>query len=160
MRIDTLGRAFFPVLVILYSSYMIWEQFAREQQASTRNYALFMGGIAIVLAVAALVGDLLKQHRPAHAEAEEAPAAAPVPLANVVQVSIILASAIVLIALLSTVGYIVGLLIFTAVTAWALQVHSPITLVLLTVITVAVVHVVFVTWLQLPLPQGLLRGIL
>ena len=160
MRADAVGRALIPILIILYSSYMIWEQFTGAYRESTRYYALFMGGVAIALALAVLVTDFIAHSRRTADGPQGDSAPERIPMRRYAQIATVLVSAALLVFFLEWIGYLIGFFVFLVITLRTLDVRSPVQLLLIPAVTVAVVHVVFVTWLQLRLPAGVMRGLL
>ncbi|ESR26615.1 hypothetical protein N177_0834 [Lutibaculum baratangense AMV1] len=72
----------------------------------------------------------------------------------------VLLLAILLVVFFQTLGYALGFLLFMVATLLILRVRSPLVVVGVPLATVIVVHFMFVGWFGLPLPAGLLRGIL
>lgn len=156
MNTQTLGRLFIPLLVIAYCGYMIWEQTMGSYRAETRNYAYFMGGVAIVLAIVVIVRSLLNKD-PADQDDEPVGQTA---WANYRMMGLLLLGAVCVVLTIESLGYLVTFSVFLLFALWVLGVRTPTPLFLIPLGTMIVVHFVLVKALSLPLPAGFLRGLI
>lgn len=157
MNAQSIGRLFIPVLVIVYCSYMIWEQMTGGYREETQYYAYFMGGAAITLAFVVIVRLLMHADPSDQLEDEEADVVEPKQY-GIVALLVLGAAAAVM--AMEPVGYLITFYIFLVFALWVLGVRTLLPLALIPLGTMAVVHFGLVKALGLPLPAGLLRGIL
>jgi len=155
MHTQLMGRLFVPVVVIVYCSYMIWEQYAGSYRAESRNYALFMGGLAIALALVVITRSLFK---PEPADQEDQATGSS--FADYRTMVLVLAGAVAVVLTIQWLGYLISFLAFLLYALWVLGVRKLVPLLSISIITTLIVHFGLVKALGLPLPAGLLRGLL
>jgi len=154
MTLGRLGPYLVPLIVIGYSGYMITEQMLGNYRESSQNYALFMGGIAIACALFVMARHFLGQDAGVPGEQLD------VPRWHYAQIGIVLLTVIATVLLIETVGYFICLSAMLAINLYVLGVRSKVQIATITGITILVVHVLLVKELELPLPAGILSGIL
>lgn len=158
MNTQILGRLLIPSLVILYCGYMIWEQTTGNYRPETRNYAYFMGGIAILLSLIVVARSFLNPS--VDADEEDQPSTPSETAANYRLIAMLLVAAIAVVLTIQTLGYLISFTLFLLAALWILGVRKPVPLLSITVGTMLVVHFGLVKALSLPLPAGLLRGMI
>ncbi len=151
------GGLLIPLLASLYAAYMLYEQFSGSYRDSTKNYALLTGGCVLLFAFIVLMQEITA----AKSQPVERQSAQPSRdhLHRIIRGCAVFALACLLVYLFEWVGYLVGFFAFAALSLVILRVRSPLLLFAVPVGTVLIVHFVFVGWFGLPLPAGLLRGV-
>ncbi len=165
MKADTLGQFIVPVGAIAYSAYMILEQFRPGSNDSTRDYAMVAGGLAIVLSVAVIVRALwsIWSSRPAAASDEpesELPSEQKTEMRRrYIQMGLLILATALLVAFFEPVGYVISFFIYMVATLLIVDVRSVKQILAISIVTTAIVHFLFVQWLGVTLPAGLLASI-
>lgn len=159
MKANTAGNLIIPVLAIAYAVYMVWEQLAGSYRASTVNYALLTGGAVVLLSAAVIIRSLMAARAEPDAASKKTPADAGQTKRYVRGVAVFVLAAL-LVYSFEWIGYAIGFFAFSLATLQLLDVRSIALNVFIPLGIALVVHFVFVNWLGLPLPAGLLRGVL
>ncbi|WP_081852905.1 tripartite tricarboxylate transporter TctB family protein [Bosea sp. 117] len=156
MLLSRLGPLIIPILVIGYSGYMIAEQYLGSYRESSQNYALLLGGVAILCALIVLARLAMGADE---GEADDLPHE-PAPRWHYVQLIAIVAMMALAVLLIPVIGYAITFFVMLVAALLLLGVRSVPAILAISVGMVAVVHFGLVKELQLPLPAGILEGIL
>lgn len=152
------GHLLFPLMACGYMAYMVSEQLSGSYRASTVNYALLVGALIAGLSVLVVIQEIVavRSERDAPAPAPEERAAHRQRVVRAVAVFLL---ACILVYALPHVGYVAGFLVFIYLALELLQVRSLALKIAVPILTVLVVHFLFVRFFELPLPAGLTRGL-
>jgi hypothetical protein len=155
MLLNRLGPFIIPVLVVAYSGYVIAEQYLGSYRETSQNYATLMGGIAILCALIVMARIVIR----GDTELDE-PAAEKIPLGNYIQVIAVVAMMALAVLLIPILGYVITFLAMLVGALYLLGVRSVPLILTISIVMVAVVHFGLVKELELPLPAGILDGII
>lgn len=137
-----------PLIAILYGCYSISSQVVKGYQTSTIGYGLVIA-LPMLLCAGVVLFKAVK-NRKQEVRTEKKHSLRPLGL---------LGGMIVFIALLPILGYFLDIFLYLIILMWFFQVRRWSKLVAVALGTTLVIHVIFVLWLQLPLPQGLITGL-
>jgi Tripartite tricarboxylate transporter TctB family/Aromatic acid exporter family member 1 len=162
MKRISIGSVMFPSAAIFYAAYMMHEQLSDPRyHSSTISYAVGLGIVIIGLAAIAIVQEIWgrdKSHLGIANTGETVGAPdenKPVIISYPRRISVALIACI-SVYFFDVLGYAISFYSLTILTLFLLNVRSYKLLVGIPIATVIVVHYLFVTWLEMPLPRGLL----
>ncbi len=154
MLMNRLGPFIIPVLVVVYSGYMIAEQYLGSYRETSQNYATLLGGIAILCAVIVMARIVIRGDTERDEPAEK------IPLGNYIQVIAVVAMMALAVLLIPILGYVITFFAMLVGSLYLLGVRSVPLILTISLVMVAVVHFGLVKELELPLPAGILDGII
>lgn len=148
------GRLAFPVLAVVVAGTLLFEQMNGGYRSDTSAYTYGLAVPVILFGCIQILIDVIGYYREAgtREDSDVPPLQWRRPLA-------LLASVIVFIAVLEPLGYILSLAAFLVFAFWLLDIRRVIPVLTITTGTIAFIHIVFVLWLETPLPKGLLEGV-
>ncbi|MFZ7104149.1 MAG: tripartite tricarboxylate transporter TctB family protein [Peptococcaceae bacterium] len=150
------GELIIPSLAILYTLYTLGKQMAAGYQFSTTVYGLLLGIPVVLCSILIMLGVLIK----VKTSEQDDPVKQKETRINYQRSLALLIGIIALISLLNFLGYFLGILIYLIILLWYLKVRSWHILFSVSLGTSLVIHMIFAVWLKLPLPVGLLKGLL
>lgn len=160
MLTDKLPRLIFPAIAVWFASYMIYEQLTGNYRSSTQNYVVGLALIVLVMCLVIVISVLLGRDTGAKTEAqpELAETDPAKKVRNASRIGLLVIMAALLVATFETVGYLIGFTLFLALTLRLLDVRKYWLIGAITAVTMSVVHFIFVQWLGVNLPMGVLLG--
>ncbi len=152
------GILLVPMLALAYGAHALWELTTGPFQNATIIYTYVIGVPMLILGAIAVAGDL---RNPAKARVSQETAASGDDGEGSVKgggrrVALVVLCSLVLISVLSWVGYLIGFFLFVLAVMWAVQLKNWVASVIIAVIMAAVVHFIFVLVLGQDLPVGIL----
>lgn len=165
MLIDKLSRLIFPGIAIWFSCYMLLEQYTGSYRSSTQTYVGGMAILVLLLCVPIVIAILRgKDSDDASGETDDDDSNVPDEetrkkdaVRNFSRIGIIVGMAALLVYTFETVGYLIGFTLFLVISLRLLEVKKYWLIGLITLIAVAIVHFIFVQWLGVRMPAGVLQ---
>lgn len=163
MLIDKLSRLIFPGIAVWFSCYMLLEQYTGNYRSSTQTYVGGMAILVLLLCVPIVIailrgkdlGDASGETDDSNGPDEETRKKDAV--RNFSRIGIVVGMAALLVYTFETVGYLIGFTIFLVISLRLLEVKKYWLIGLITLIAVAIVHFIFVQWLGVRMPAGVLQ---
>lgn len=150
-----------PVGSISLAIYLVTQQVIDDFPRSTLTYSLILAVPLVVLSCAVVWQRIAVHLRNSALDRErihtDSHPKGPSQRGNAGRLIAFLLLTVILIFILSKIGYIISFGVFLAASSWLLGVRSVRTISLTVCAGVLFIYLIFVVWLQVPLPPGLLE---
>ncbi|MGI9336195.1 MAG: tripartite tricarboxylate transporter TctB family protein [Gammaproteobacteria bacterium] len=160
-----LGALTVPALAVAYALYALWEQTEGVYREDTTEYMMVLIVPVFVLAGLVVVQSLYELWRAGGRDRAITQSSTPADAGQssepgrYVRPAILVTAAVALVLTIDFLGYWIALSLFVVFVLLAMGARSPARIGIITTCTMIVVHAVFVSILDQPLPRGLLDGL-
>ena len=149
------GELIVPVIALLYVCYTITSQIVGGLHTDTILYSVFLALFTVVFALVCIAKNFTDQ-----SEEKLEPEKQAAHKSAIKRMLLFLGWAALILGSLPYLGYIISFTIYLFVMLWKLQVRPLKKTIIITLSSVLLIHFVFVVWVGLPLPKGILEEIL
>lgn len=149
------GELIVPLIAIVYAVYSVGMQINAGYHTNTIKYSLYLSIPIVVFAIIVILQVVKKGMVTSEEMADEVKSKG-----DVKRVLLTIGWTLLFVASLGILGYLLGFFLYLAAYLWYMGIRSKPKHLAISISVVLLVHFVFVKWIGLPLPKGILMGIL